>query len=204
MLCGGHFPVNYNNILFGLFLQLFYLCYFSLRFFRYFDFLAVRYVCISVFYFPPSVFTSCLVLLEFHANAWLFADYRDKAPGQRECDEAIEVLNNCIREVDQASLAAISQQLTPRDDISHEVCVISAEYTPSYILGKSTKKKIPTRHKLYFGNFQKELLIVFMHVICVITCYNSRLISISSNLVENMLFVISGSAWADGSLCPGD
>lgn len=46
---------------------------------------------------------------------------REKAPGQRECDDAIEVLNNCIREVDKASLAAISQQLTPRDDISHEV-----------------------------------------------------------------------------------
>lgn len=45
---------------------------------------------------------------------------RDKAPGQRECDDAIEVLNNCIREVDQASLAAISQHLTPRDDISME------------------------------------------------------------------------------------
>uniref|UniRef100_A0AAR2JJ00 Talin 1 n=1 Tax=Pygocentrus nattereri TaxID=42514 RepID=A0AAR2JJ00_PYGNA len=50
----------------------------------------------------------------------LITNMREKAPGQRECDEAIEVLNNCIREVDQASLAAISQQLTPRDDISHE------------------------------------------------------------------------------------
>uniref|UniRef100_A0AAY4DQ91 Talin 1 n=1 Tax=Denticeps clupeoides TaxID=299321 RepID=A0AAY4DQ91_9TELE len=50
----------------------------------------------------------------------LITNMRDKAPGQRECDEAIEVLNNCIREVDQASLAAISQQLTPREDISHE------------------------------------------------------------------------------------
>lgn len=47
--------------------------------------------------------------------------YREKAPGQRECDDAIEVLNGCIREVDQASLAAISQQLTPREDISMEV-----------------------------------------------------------------------------------
>uniref|UniRef100_A0A8C1D0G5 Talin 1 n=1 Tax=Cyprinus carpio carpio TaxID=630221 RepID=A0A8C1D0G5_CYPCA len=43
-----------------------------------------------------------------------------RAPGQRECDDAIEALNNCMREVDKASLAAISQQLTPRDDISHE------------------------------------------------------------------------------------
>ncbi|XP_076020392.1 talin-1 isoform X2 [Genypterus blacodes] len=50
----------------------------------------------------------------------LITNMREKAPGQRECDEAIEVLNGCIREVDQASLAAISQQLTPRDDISME------------------------------------------------------------------------------------
>lgn len=46
---------------------------------------------------------------------------RDKAPGQRECDEAIDVLNRCMREVDQASLAAISQQLAPREGISQEV-----------------------------------------------------------------------------------
>uniref|UniRef100_A0A8C2DFR1 Talin 1 n=1 Tax=Cyprinus carpio TaxID=7962 RepID=A0A8C2DFR1_CYPCA len=50
----------------------------------------------------------------------LITNMRERAPGQRECDDAIEVLNNCIREVDKASLAAISQQLTPRDDISHE------------------------------------------------------------------------------------
>lgn len=47
--------------------------------------------------------------------------HRDKAPGQRECDEAIEVLNKCMRDVDQASLAAISQQLAPREGISQEV-----------------------------------------------------------------------------------
>uniref|UniRef100_A0A8C9R894 Talin 1 n=1 Tax=Scleropages formosus TaxID=113540 RepID=A0A8C9R894_SCLFO len=50
----------------------------------------------------------------------LITNMRDRAPGQRECDDAIEVLNNCIREVDQASLAAISQQLPPREDISQE------------------------------------------------------------------------------------
>uniref|UniRef100_A0A8D2QDU2 Talin 1 n=1 Tax=Zonotrichia albicollis TaxID=44394 RepID=A0A8D2QDU2_ZONAL len=50
----------------------------------------------------------------------LITNMRDKAPGQRECDEAIEVLNRCLREVDQASLAAISQQLAPRQDISQE------------------------------------------------------------------------------------
>uniref|UniRef100_A0A8C1VRU9 Talin 1 n=1 Tax=Cyprinus carpio TaxID=7962 RepID=A0A8C1VRU9_CYPCA len=51
----------------------------------------------------------------------LITNMRERAPGQRECDDAIEALNNCMREVDKASLAAISQQLTPRDDISHEV-----------------------------------------------------------------------------------
>ncbi|XP_013858220.1 talin-1 isoform X2 [Austrofundulus limnaeus] len=50
----------------------------------------------------------------------LITNMREKAPGQRECDNAIEVLNGCIREVDQASLAAISQHLTPREDISME------------------------------------------------------------------------------------
>ncbi|XP_061219192.1 talin-1 isoform X1 [Neopsephotus bourkii] len=50
----------------------------------------------------------------------LITNMRDKAPGQRECDEAIDVLNRCMREVDQASLAAISQQLAPREDISQE------------------------------------------------------------------------------------
>ncbi|XP_069780289.1 talin-1 [Narcine bancroftii] len=50
----------------------------------------------------------------------LITSIRDKAPGQRECDEAIEVLNRCIRDVDQASLAAISQQLAPQEDRSQE------------------------------------------------------------------------------------
>ncbi|KAM3848638.1 talin-1 isoform 3-T5 [Vipera latastei] len=50
----------------------------------------------------------------------LITNMRDKAPGQRECDEAIEALNKCVREVDQASLAAISQQLAPREGISQE------------------------------------------------------------------------------------
>ncbi|XP_067841068.1 talin-1 isoform X2 [Heptranchias perlo] len=50
----------------------------------------------------------------------LITSIRDKAPGQRECDDAIDVLNRCIRDVDQASLAAVSQQLAPREDISRE------------------------------------------------------------------------------------
>ena len=40
---------------------------------------------------------------------------RDSAPGQKECDSAIGNLNRTIRELDQASLEAIRQNLTPRD-----------------------------------------------------------------------------------------
>lgn len=46
---------------------------------------------------------------------------RDKAPGQRECDFSIDGINRCIRDIEQASLAAVSQSLATRDDISVEV-----------------------------------------------------------------------------------
>lgn len=46
---------------------------------------------------------------------------RDKAPGQLECETAIAALNSCLRDLDQASLAAVSQQLAPREGISQEV-----------------------------------------------------------------------------------
>lgn len=41
---------------------------------------------------------------------------RDKAPGQKECDSAIEKLSARIRDLDQTSLAAVSQSLPPRRD----------------------------------------------------------------------------------------
>ena len=44
----------------------------------------------------------------------LVSSLRDKAPGQRECDDAIEKLTVFIRELDQASLAAINQNLSPK------------------------------------------------------------------------------------------
>ncbi|XP_055873161.1 talin-1 isoform X5 [Biomphalaria glabrata] len=48
----------------------------------------------------------------------LVSSIKDMAPGQHECDNAIEHLNITIRDLDQASLAAISQKLTPRDEKS--------------------------------------------------------------------------------------
>uniref|UniRef100_A0A8C5UKD2 Talin 2 n=1 Tax=Malurus cyaneus samueli TaxID=2593467 RepID=A0A8C5UKD2_9PASS len=50
----------------------------------------------------------------------LITSIRDKAPGQRECDFSIDGINKCIRDIEQASLAAVSQSLATRDDISVE------------------------------------------------------------------------------------
>ena len=44
--------------------------------------------------------------------------HRDSAPGQKESDVAIEKVNQCVHELDRASLAAISQSLQPRNDNS--------------------------------------------------------------------------------------
>lgn len=50
----------------------------------------------------------------------LVSSIRDKAPGQKECDDVIAKLSNCVRQLDQASLSAISQNLAPRRDKSAE------------------------------------------------------------------------------------
>ncbi|XP_062998915.1 talin-2 [Elgaria multicarinata webbii] len=50
----------------------------------------------------------------------LITSIRDKAPGQRECDYSIDGINRCIRDIEQASLATVSQNLATRDDISVE------------------------------------------------------------------------------------
>uniref|UniRef100_A0A8C6T6U5 Talin 1-like rod-segment domain-containing protein n=1 Tax=Neogobius melanostomus TaxID=47308 RepID=A0A8C6T6U5_9GOBI len=50
----------------------------------------------------------------------LITSIRDKAPGQRECDYSIDSINKCIRDIEQASLAAVGQTLPCREDISME------------------------------------------------------------------------------------
>uniref|UniRef100_A0A6I8R2Z2 Talin 2 n=1 Tax=Xenopus tropicalis TaxID=8364 RepID=A0A6I8R2Z2_XENTR len=50
----------------------------------------------------------------------LITSIRDKAPGQRECDQSIDSINRFIRDIEQASLASVSQDLAMRDDISLE------------------------------------------------------------------------------------
>nr|CAD7426624.1 unnamed protein product [Timema monikensis] len=46
----------------------------------------------------------------------LVSSIRDKAPGQKECDDAIEKLSAKIRDLDQTYLSAVSQSLSPRRD----------------------------------------------------------------------------------------
>uniref|UniRef100_A0A914UKX2 Talin 1 n=1 Tax=Plectus sambesii TaxID=2011161 RepID=A0A914UKX2_9BILA len=50
----------------------------------------------------------------------LVSAIRDKAPGQNECDSAIERMNTLINAVDQASLAAYNQSLPARNDKSDQ------------------------------------------------------------------------------------
>ncbi|XP_046890081.1 talin-2 isoform X2 [Hypomesus transpacificus] len=50
----------------------------------------------------------------------LITSIRDKAPGQKQCDYSIDNINKCIRDIEQASLAAVGQSLPCRDDISSE------------------------------------------------------------------------------------
>ncbi len=48
--------------------------------------------------------------------------FRGHAPGQRECEGAIDRVTSAIRELDKAALAAVSQSLPPRTDNTLQVC----------------------------------------------------------------------------------
>ncbi len=58
---------------------------------------------------------------------------RDKCPGQKECDNAIDCLNENINHLDQAILSAMSQQLKPHASSTLQVggvcmCVCACMY----------------------------------------------------------------------------
>lgn len=86
--------------------------------------------CLILSLFSPSLsyFSSLVFFFAFHSSSSSsprsllpVSLLRDKAPGQRECDSSIDNINKCIRDIEQASLAAVSQNLASRDDISLEV-----------------------------------------------------------------------------------
>ncbi|XP_063237314.1 talin-1 isoform X2 [Bacillus rossius redtenbacheri] len=81
----------------------------------------------------------------------LVSSIRDKAPGQKECDEAIEKLSAKIRELDQASLAAVSQSLPQRRDNTLQGFTDQMESSANEIL----EKVEPVRHA---GKYEAENL----------------------------------------------
>jgi hypothetical protein len=66
----------------------------------------------------------------------LVASIRDKAPGQRECDDAIERFNAKIRDLDRASLEAVSQGLRPRRELTAQAYSEQTEASASEILDR--------------------------------------------------------------------
>ncbi|XP_065332613.1 talin-2 isoform X2 [Cloeon dipterum] len=66
----------------------------------------------------------------------LVSSIRDKAPGQKECDYAIELINNKIRDLDQASLDAVSQCLRPRKELNAQKYREQTEASASEILDR--------------------------------------------------------------------
>ena len=57
---------------------------------------------------------------------------RENAPGQQECDQAGDMINRAINKIDQASLAAISNNLKPTTEGSLKVPV-TINYQLPYI-----------------------------------------------------------------------
>lgn len=66
----------------------------------------------------------------------LVTSIRDKAPGQKECDDAIEKLSSRIRDLDQTSLAAVSQSLPSRRDNTLQGFTDQMESSASEIVEK--------------------------------------------------------------------
>ncbi len=66
----------------------------------------------------------------------LVSSIRDKAPGQRECEEAIDKLALNIRELDQASLASINQNLAPRKEKDIKAFIEQMENAAQQLSGK--------------------------------------------------------------------
>jgi len=57
-----------------------------------------------------------------HGNAVVMVTIiREKCPGQKECEEAIRVVNSTINMLDQAALAALSQDLKPNASSTQQV-----------------------------------------------------------------------------------
>lgn len=71
----------------------------------------------------------------FYCN--LFFLNRDRAPGQAECDEAIELINQSVRDLDNAALEAIGSNLPPMEGNNFQVRMLGFNFGASHIAGAS-------------------------------------------------------------------
>ncbi|EEB19421.1 Talin-2, putative [Pediculus humanus corporis] len=81
----------------------------------------------------------------------LVSSIRNKAPGQKECDDAIEILTGLMRELDEATLAGVRQSLQPHrentlqgftDQVQTSVNEISEKLNPLKIAAKSQAENV--------------------------------------------------------------
>lgn len=68
-------------------------------------------------------------------NSFIFEIFflRENAPGQQECDQAADTINRSINKIDQASLAAISNNLKPTTEDSLKVGVRHVNYSKVFL-----------------------------------------------------------------------
>ena len=111
-------------------------------------------------------------------TAFSLAICREKAPGQRECETGINKLQDLLRDLNQASLSAVSQNLPARKDNTLQGFVQNAETA----LRLAEEHIDPICHA---GKSQAENL--GHHVTSMATIIESlvsNIIGVSSNIVE--------------------
>uniref|UniRef100_A0A8D0D519 Talin 2 n=1 Tax=Sander lucioperca TaxID=283035 RepID=A0A8D0D519_SANLU len=72
----------------------------------------------------------------------LITSIRDKAPGQRECDYSIDNINKCIRDIEQASLAAVGQTLPFRFHLFSQVTQLASYFDPLIVASVGLASKL--------------------------------------------------------------
>ncbi|XP_043281171.1 talin-2 isoform X2 [Venturia canescens] len=77
----------------------------------------------------------------------LVASIRDKTPGQEECDAAIEKLVARIRELDSASLSAVSQSLMPRKENSSQGFIDQMDRSVSELREKLEPLRVAAKYE---------------------------------------------------------